>query len=149
GRGLFTICTAIEQFCQSKVEQLGSFPGRNQNIRRLQVAMDYQVAMCVSDCFADPQKEAASLLRIEALLLAVGVHRAAFDIFHDEERTPIGSSAAIVEAADIRMIEIRQDLALIAETGEHFRGVHAALHNFDRDALLKFVVVANGKIDSA
>ena len=47
------------------------------------------------------------------------------------------------------MIEIRQDLAFITKAVEHGIGIHAALHNLDRDFLTKLIVGPNRPINSA
>ena len=57
--------------------------------------------------------------------------------------------AAIEQSGDVRVVEAGEDLSLVTEAADDAICVHAALENFDRDPLLKRIIIANAKVDSA
>ena len=69
--------------------------GADEDIGRLEIAVDYEVAMGVGDGLADAQEEATTGGRREALLLAIAVDGFAVDIFEDEERATVGGGASV------------------------------------------------------
>jgi hypothetical protein len=47
------------------------------------------------------------------------------------------------------VVEISQNLTLVAEASEQIGGIHAAAHEFDRNLFLEMLVVAGGEKDRA
>ncbi len=46
------------------------------------------------------------------------------------------------------MVEIRQNLPLVAKSAQHFGRVHAAFDDLDRDSLVVLIVIAFSQVDS-
>ncbi len=72
-----------------------------------------------------------------------------FDVLHDEIRQAVLGRVAVQQARDVRVIEAREDLPLVAEAAQHGLRIHAALDELDRDLLLVLPVGAPGEIDRA
>src|SRR5688500_12192999 len=83
------------------------------------------------------------------MLIAVVVQRLPFDVFHDEVGQSIAGCASVQQAGDVRMIQSGQNLALGAKTAQDEVRIHAALDQFDRDALVELLVNADRFINSA
>ena len=81
--------------------------------------------------------------------VAVFIKRNPFDIFHDKIGKAALGHAAVEEAGNVGMIEVCQDLALIAEMPEHGISVHAAFDQFDSDTLFILLVGTLSQIDRA
>ncbi|MBV6430200.1 MAG: hypothetical protein IANPNBLG_00304 [Bryobacteraceae bacterium] len=74
---------------------------------------------------------------------------AALDVLHGEVREAVTSDAAIEQLSDVRVLEAGKDLTLLLEALQDDGGVHAAADKFDGNALLKLVVIADGKEDGS
>ncbi len=122
---------------------------RDQNIARLQIAVYHQVAVRVSDGLQKAEEQAATGFDIKRMLVAKDIGGLPFHQFHHEERTPVGGGASVQESGDAGMIQVRQDLPLVAEPRQHFRGVHAPLNYLDGDLFAVLVVVPNGQVHCA
>jgi hypothetical protein len=81
----------------------------------------------------------------ELVLVAVPGKRHALDRLHGEVRHAVGGDATLDEPRDPRMLEQRQDAALLEEAAEHSR--HAPLDELDRGSLLELAVGPLAKID--
>ena len=81
--------------------------------------------------------------------VAVVIKRLAFDELHDEVRQAVVSCTAVKQARDVWMIEGGEDLSFSAKTPQNKIGVHAALHELDRDTHLEFPIDADCFIDRA
>ena len=73
----------------------------------------------------------------------------AFDVLHDEIRQAVVGRVAVQQVRDVRVIEARKDLPLVAEAAQHGLRIHAALDELDRDLFLVLPVGAPGEIDGA
>src|SRR6185369_9125485 len=104
--------------------------------------MDYQVLMGALHGRADLAEEFDARARAEAAGGAKGVDGGTLYILHHQVRTAVGGAAAIEQASYIRMIEARQDLALVTEPPQQVGGIHAARHQFDSDLFFELLVVA-------
>src|SRR5665213_1795019 len=140
---------SADQLGDAEVEQLGGGIGGDKDVGGLQIAVDDEVAVGVGDGFEDVQEEVAAGLDAEGILAAEDVDGAAFYILHGEEGDAVGGGPAVEQAGNIRVIQICEDLALVAEAAQDFLGVHAALDDFEGDLLDVFLVVAEGEIDGA
>ena len=81
--------------------------------------------------------------------VAVVDDRLPFDVLHGEVRPAVRRAAAVEQAGDVRMLEAGENLPLVPEAADDAVGVHAALEDLDRHALLERIVVADAKIDGA
>jgi len=111
--------------------------------------VDYQIAMCVGNGIQNAEEEMAASLGIEPVFAAEHVEGPAFHIFHDEERTPVGSRSSVEEPRDVGVVQIGEDLAFVPETPENVLGVHSVPDYLNRHVFLKLVVVAYGLVNGA
>ena len=111
--------------------------------------MDDQVLVGVLHRRADLHEHLQSRGRVQVARLAVLVDRLPFDELHGEVGQAVGRGAAVEQSADVGMVEAGENLALVAEAADDRVGVHAALEDFERHALLERVVAADGKVDGA
>ena len=85
----------------------------------------------------------------EGILAAKDVDRAAYDVFHGEEGDAVGGGAAVKEAGDVRVVEISEDLALVAQSRGRFGRADPVRQHLDRNALRELRVVALGQVHRA
>ena len=76
--------------------------------------MDDQSRMRVRDCAGDLRDERDPGAHVELVLAAVDVDRLAFDVLEREIRPAVLRDARVVQASDVRMLERREDLALLS-----------------------------------
>ena len=69
------------------------------------------------------------------------------DVLHDEVRETVLGRAAVEDARDVGVVEVREDPPLVAESLEDEVGVHAAANELDRDGLLEALVAPRGEVD--
>src|SRR5687768_8169013 len=79
--------------------------------------------------------------------LAVLVDGQTVDILHHEIREPLAARAAVKKPRDVRMLESREDLALVSKALQHGVAIHAALDEFDGGAHGELRIVALAKKD--
>jgi hypothetical protein len=132
-----------------EIQQFGHALRGHQDIARLQIAVNDQPLVCVLDRRAHLQEQPHPLIDIEVLAIAVRVDRLAGDELHDEVRQPRLGRAAVQQPRDIRMIEAREDLALVAESLHDVRRVVARSDQLDGNLLLVRVIRASCPIDLA
>jgi len=90
----------------TEIEQLrNAIIGRNQDIRRLQIAMDDQLAVRVFDSRTDQQKYFEALAEAELFSLAPCVERQAVDILHHQVGRTVLQHAAIEKTGNARVIQ--------------------------------------------
>src|SRR5258708_4499982 len=80
--------------------------------------------------------------------VAIGANWFAVHIFHDEIGQAFIGCSAIDEPRDVGMIELRQDLPLIAKATENSLGIESATDELDCDFLAVFIVRPRCEIDS-
>ena len=110
--------------------------GGDEDVRRLEVAVDDPLGVGVLHGVADLREELEARRDRELVLVAVLGDRLAADELHDEVR-PAGLGRAGVEhLGDVGVIHHRQRLALLLEAGDDLAGVHAELDDLERHAPL-------------
>ena len=119
----------------------------DQDVRRLQVAMNDAVAVRVASRFAHRAKQLQAVLD-RALMAVAEVHqRPALDVFHDEPRRAVVKASRVVETRDRGVVELCERALFGGESlapGRRERGIPQEL---DRDLVLQ--VVALGQMDDA
>ena len=103
--------------------------------------------MRIRDRGADLAKELKPLIHREVATIAILINRFARDILHDEIRKTVFGRARIKQSRDMRMVEVRENLPLIAKMAQHFFCIHPALDELDRDLLSILIVNALGQIN--
>src|SRR5262249_19217326 len=111
--------------------------------------VDHQVLVRVFDAIAYAKEQFQALPHIEPTLVAICIYGLAWNKLHHEVRPTIGSRAPVENLRDIGVIEMRQNLALLAKPADEEIRVHPPLENLDGHQPAKFVIVANGLIDDA
>ena len=103
----------IEDFGDAEIEELQFAGTFNQDVRRLEVAMNDELAVCVGNRLADFQEECQLATEIE--LGGVDIDGQAFDVFHRQIWLAVAGVTHVQKARDARMAEGRQNLALPKE----------------------------------
>jgi hypothetical protein len=111
--------------------------------------MDHPMRVRMTNGVAHLAEDLHALRCRELMVIAVAIDRHALDVLHDEVRKPVGRRPAIEQARDVRMIEVGENLALVAEATQYRLSIHPALDDFDRDGLLVLGVGANREVCSA
>ena len=138
-----------EQLANAEVEELGRASGIDQDVARLQVAMDDEVAMRIVDGGADREKQAQAGLDPQLVLCGIGRDPGTIDVLHDDVGETMVRRAAIEQSADVGMLEPRERLSLATEAREDELGIHPRSHQFDRDLGAILVVISFCKKDRA
>jgi hypothetical protein len=107
---------------------------RDEDVGRLEVAMDDSFLVRMLDRVADGGEESEPIRGREVRLIAVVGDANAAHQFHDEERTARRRCTGIENPGDIRMIHHRQRLPLLLETRDDLTGVHAHFDDLQRHA---------------
>ena len=109
--------------------------------------MDDQLLMRVLDGGAHAADELDALAARGVALAHVAGERDAVDVLHHEVRLTVLGRAAIEHPHDARVIERRQDLALVAKSRDRLRRAEAVVQDLDRDATLVLRVIPFSEVD--
>jgi hypothetical protein len=139
----------IQQLCDAEIQQFWDAGGGYQDIRRLQIAMNNEVLMGIVNRGANRLKELETRIDIETIRIAKEIDGHAIDVFHDKVSAAVGQGATIEQMRDIRVIELRQDLAFQLEARVHRNGERTAMHHLDGDLLLELSISPLGKVNLA
>src|SRR5258705_7809085 len=101
--------------------------------------------MSVRNCPTDLSKESQSITGVESLVITEVSDRFSFDMLHHEVRQAVAGRTATVQARDVRMFKIGENLPFHQETSEHRIRVHAALDQFEGDALREALAAMLGE----
>src|SRR5262249_9422326 len=85
----------------------------------------------------------------EALGVAVVIDGSAGNVLHYKERQPPIGHAAVEQSGNVRVIQISQNLALVAEAIENEVRVHSSLDQLYGDLLLKLIICPNSQANHA
>ena len=112
----------------------------HQNVRRLDVLVDDEIAMCILDRIRHGTDQLDSTGDIRTRGGAVHIDRLTFDVLHDNVRTPVLIGPAVQQPCDRRMVQGRQNTPLT------FEATNAALvcpaQELQCNALFELIVVA-------
>jgi len=131
----------------AEVEQFRSAVRADQDVRRFQIAVHDKILVRVLHRATDLQKQLQARAQAEVPLTRVLRDRNAVDIIHHQVRRTVGGNAAVDQTSDIRMLQPRQNLPLLAKALHQARSRIRQL--LDRDALFELTVVALGQPDLA
>jgi hypothetical protein len=132
---------AIERLRDAEVEHFDERAAvgtpRDEQVRRLDVAMDERLAVCLGHRFARLQDVVDDLADRQRPALAK--HReqiATFEILHHDVRQPVGRAIGVEDANDVLGLEPHRRARLAQEAIDEIaaRG-HLAMQHLDRDAL--------------
>ena len=136
----------IEQLGDAEVQELGCAVRRHDDVRGLDVAVDDQVAMCVTHGFADHEEEPQPFLEREVLIARVRVDRPSLDVLHHQVGPSIARGPAVDESRDVRVLQRGEDLPLGPEPPDTLL-VEQAAHDLDGHALLEGAIGALTQVD--
>src|SRR5689334_5781249 len=97
----------------TKIQQRDAAIGGDENVRRLEIAVDDEVAMRVLYGVAHVAEELETCLDGQLSRLTVRIDRFAGDVLHGEPGNAIGGDATVEEVRDSRMIELRENLPFL------------------------------------
>jgi hypothetical protein len=120
----------------AEVDDAGEGPSvlrRDENIRRLQVAVDDSLLVGVMDRPTDLHDELETLGDGEAVRVAVARDRIAGAELHHEIGPAAGGGAGIEHLRDVRMVHEGEGLPLLFEARDDLPRIHAELDDLERD----------------
>jgi hypothetical protein len=135
----------VEELGDAEIEQLGRAVAGDEHVVRLDVPMDDEVLMRVLDGAADLAEQLKPCGRVELPALAEVHDVLAFDVLHREVGKAVGSSAAVEQRGDVRVVEAGEHLPFMTEAADDGLRIHAALEDLDRDAFVEGFVIANAQ----
>ena len=102
----------VEQLGDAEVEQLHVAVARDENVRRLEVAMDDEIRVRAGHRVEHAEKETDALFRRQHVLRRVRVEALSVDVLEHEIRLPAAAHARVEQACDAGMREAREQRAL-------------------------------------
>ncbi len=137
----------IERFRDPEIEELrGPVPG-DEDVGRLEVAVDDQRPMGGFHRLAHGQEKLEAVVDREALLVAIPVDRAALDVFHDDVGETVLGGPAVEQPGDVGVLQAGQDPPLGLESPQQTVAVAPQRKDLDRDRLIETAVGALGSVD--
>ena len=121
---------------------------RDEDVGRLDVAVDDPLLVGVLDGAADGDEELEPLAGAEPVVVAVVVDGDSLDELHDEVGTAGLGGAGVEDAGDVRVVHQRQRLPLGLKAGDHWLGVHARLDDLESDAAVDRLGLLGDKDDT-
>ncbi len=143
--GLRAFSGVLGQLADAEIDQFYLAVMRDHDVRRLDVAMQDQVAVRVADRRANLQQQAHDLARSQRVLLAVRTNVTAFDQLGDQIRRAIPGNAAIEQHRDVGMVHASEQLLLALEAFGATGGQHQQREKFQRAVLLEGDIIALGQ----
>ena len=137
----------LQELGDAEVQELRRTVGGDQDVGRLEVAVDGEVPVGEVDRPADRPHQVDAIAQRHPVDAAVLVDGQTVDVLHDEVRPPVVGAAAVEQAGDVRVVEARQDLPLLAHPGEDVPGVEAPPHQLQGHVLAEGAVVPVGEVD--
>ncbi len=138
----------LEHARDPEIEQFHLPGGVDEDVRRLEIAMDNQPLMGCLDRRADVDEEPQAGTHAEAVPPAVVIDRLALDVLHDQVRRALGGEARVVELGDVGMNQAGED-PLLAEQPLEARRRGVAAHDLDRHPAGEEPVGALAEVDPA
>ena len=121
------------ELSEAKVGDLHAAISLDDDVRGLNVAVDYALAVCIGERLAHARGDAQRLRHRELALCGDELrHVCALDAFHDQIEQPIARLARFIDGDDARMPEFRHGPSLLLKT---FRIVHPVVFDVSRENL--------------
>src|SRR5882724_7425179 len=111
--------------------------------------MDREIPVRAFDCRTDVDKQPQPLVNSKRVQLAILRDPRTLDVLHHDVWHAVFGRAAIEQARNIWMLQVRENLTLTFETSKDEVGIHPRTDQLDRNARLVMLVVAFGEIDRA
>ncbi len=139
----------VEQLGDAEVEQAHVVEWRDQDVRRLEVAVHDQVGVRVADRVADLQEQLHARGHARPARAAPVGDRFAFHVFQREVGLVVAADAGVEQARDVRVLQPREDLALAGEAQAQVGIGQARAQQLQRDPPLVQAVRAPRQPDLA
>src|SRR4029079_13397257 len=123
--------------------------GCDEDVPRLDVAVDDEVLVRRVDGAADVDEQAQSRCDVEPVAIAVGSDRQTVDVLHHQIWKLPFRRAAVEQLRDVRMTQRGEDLPLSDEAPVELLGVGAVAQELDRDLAAVLAVDALGEVYDA
>lgn len=143
------IGVGIEELGDAEIEEPDRAVFRYQNVAGLDVAVDHEILVSILDGGTDGEKEAEAGAEVELVRVTVFIDGRACDEVHDEKRLAGFSGAAIQEAGDVRVFEVREDVAFGLEAAHGEAIVETAAGHLHGDQLSIEIIDTDGLVDHA
>ena len=114
-RGGDQLGVAVQQARDAEIQQLGLPRGIDEQIGRLDVAMDHQTLVRIGHRGTDLQEQPDATAHIQRMRLAPAVDALAIDIFHRQERLALGIAAGVDQIRDVGVIQAGENALLFLE----------------------------------
>jgi hypothetical protein len=138
----------VQQLRDTEVEELHRAVGRDEDVRRLEVAVDDEVRVRVLHCRQHLEHEREPLLGGEMLLVAVRVDAPALDVLEDEVRLAVVAHAGIEQPRDVQVREPRERGPFAAEALDAGGIEECEVEQLHRDDALVPALAATCKPDA-
>ena len=142
GRRTFVIARGVEQAGDAEVQQTGRAFGRDQDVGRLEVAVDHQLPMRRLHCAADFAQQPQARGDVQGAHVRMARDRQPIHVVHDEVGHAGVGDAAVDQARDRRVRERGQRLPFAPEQLLLQFRIRAAPQQFHRHALMEVDVFA-------
>jgi len=136
----------IQQLGDSEVQEPGHSILGDQNVARLEVAMNHQILVRVLHGRADTEEQLQAGTSRELVQAAILVDRNALHVIHHQVGQPVLSAAAIQQLHDIGVVQRGEGLPLVPKAMNDFGGVEAGPQHFDGHAHTELLVVALAQV---
>ena len=138
---------AVDELGDAEVEQLRLAALVDEDVRRLQVAVDDEPAVRRLHGFENLQEKREHRFERKILPCAPGRDRLTLDVFHRDVWRTARIGARVEQARDVRMIERRENAALVREARAKIADIEA--HELDGGTARIEGVRSLGEIDAA
>ena len=106
----------LEQLGNAEVQELCRPVRSDEDVLRLDVAVDDEPLVGVRDAVTDLQKERETIVEREIALRAVPIDRHAVDVLHHEIGPTLGGRAAVEQPRDVGVLQPGEKLPLAMES---------------------------------
>src|SRR5690606_12945752 len=136
----------LEQLRDTEVEQLDLAVAGDQDVGRLEIAMDDEMRVCMRHGCTDLQEQIEARGDVELALIAPGVDRDTFfDVLEHEVRHAERRRSRIQQACDVRVRQMTEDLSFAEEAFARGRLRDVRMQDLDRDETVEASVAAAGE----
>src|SRR5439155_18067707 len=136
------VAFGLEQLGNAEVEQTNFALAGDEDVGRLQVAVDHQVRVSVLHRQQDLAKQRDAFAQGQAAAVAEARDRLAFDIFEREPGLPVLRDAGVEQPGDVRVTQARENVALAVEAHRERLAAGPRIRQFHRHLALERTVVA-------
>src|SRR5215217_4259658 len=105
--------------------------------------------VCIVNGAANRAEEVQPFGDVQLMAVAIGVERLPFDVLHHEVGQTVFRRSSIQQAANVWMIESREDLSFFAKAAQDEVSIHPAFDQFYCSPFVELIIGAGGFINRA